>query len=86
MVAFEKPVFPHWFSPSPQNTTDDETWNKCAGLLFTYAETQGSAFTFAGFAGKPAGYMIVFCYCAVAYIVGWICMKSLVPHYKRVVL
>ena len=39
-----------------------------------------------GYTGKPAGYAIVFCYCAVAYIVGWICMKALVPKYKPVVL
>ena len=39
-----------------------------------------------GFDGKPAGYLLVFCYCAVAYIVGWACMKSLVPHYKKVEL
>ena len=30
--------------------------------------------------------MIVFCYCAVAYIVGWSCMKALVPKYKKVEL
>ncbi len=60
--------------------------NKCAGKLFTYAGEQGDAFTFLGFSGKPAGYMIVFGYCAVAYLVGWCCMKSLVPHYKKVVL
>ena len=38
------------------------------------------------FVGKPAGYCIVFGYCAVAYIVGWCIMKSLVPHYKKVEL
>ena len=58
--------------------------NKCAGSLFTYAETQGSAFTFCGFAGKPAGYMIVFCCCAVAYLIAWGLMKTLVPKYKLV--
>ena len=60
--------------------------NKGAGMLFTYAEAQGSAFTFAGFEGKPAGYMIVFSFCAVAYLVGWIIMKLLVPKYKRIEL
>ena len=60
--------------------------NKCAGALFTYSANQGDAFTFCGYSGKPAGYMIVFSYCAVAYIVGWCCMKSLVPHYKKVEL
>ena len=60
--------------------------NIFAGRLFTYAAERGDAFAFAGYTGKPAGYMIVFCYCAVAYIIGWCCMKSLVPHYKKVEL
>ena len=60
--------------------------NKCAGKLFTYAAERGDAFTFCGYAGKPAGYMILFSYCAVAYIIGWACMKTLVPHYKKVEL
>ena len=60
--------------------------NKCAGALFTYAENQGEAFVFMGYTGKPAGYFIVFGYCAVAYIVGWTCMKTLVPKYKKVEL
>lgn len=57
-----------------------------AGTLFTYAETQGSAFSFMGFEGKPAGYFIIFCICAVAYLVGWLIMKSLVPHYEPIVV
>ncbi len=60
--------------------------NKCAGKLFTYAAEQGDAFAFCGYTGKPAGYMILFSYCAVAYIVGWCFMKGLVPHYKKVEL
>ena len=60
--------------------------NKSAGKLFTYAAEQGDAFTFCGYSGKPAGYMILFSYCAVAYIIGWACMKGLVPHYKKVEL
>ena len=60
--------------------------NKGAGALFTYAETQGRAFSFFGFEGKPAGYMIVFCICAVAYLTAWIIMKSLVPKYKPIVV
>ena len=60
--------------------------NKCAGVLFTYSANQGDAFTFCGYSGKPAGYMIVFTYCAVAYLIGWTCMKSLVPHYRKVEL
>ncbi len=60
--------------------------NKCAGKLFTYAAEKGDAFAFCGYTGKPAGYMILFSYCAVAYIVGWCCMKALVPHYRKVEL
>ena len=39
-----------------------------------------------GFSGKPAGYMIIFCICAVAYLIGWTVMKILVPKHKAVVL
>ena len=60
--------------------------NKGSGMLFTYAEGQGSAFSFLGFEGKPAGYMIVFCICAVAYLIGWIIMKILVPKYKPIIV
>lgn len=55
-----------------------------SGLLFTYAEGQGEAFEFFGVTGKPAGYMIVFCYCAVAYLIAWALMKLLVPKYKPI--
>jgi len=60
--------------------------NKGSGMLFTYAEGQGSAFQFMGFEGKPAGYMIIFCICAVAYLIGWTIMKTLVPKYKPIVV
>ncbi|MBR4238447.1 MAG: MFS transporter [Prevotella sp.] len=60
--------------------------NKISGNLFTYAEGQGSAFTFLGYEGKPGAYMIVFCFCAVAYLIGWCIMKTLVPKYKPVVV
>lgn len=57
---------------------------KVAGNLFVYAdETQ---MTFMGFEGKPAGYFIIFCVCAVAYLIGWTVMKALVPKYKPIVL
>ena len=59
--------------------------NKGSGTLFTYAEQQGAAFTFFGVEGKPAGYMIIFCYCAVAYLMAWALMKVLVPKYKPIV-
>ncbi|MBR0243608.1 MAG: MFS transporter [Bacteroidaceae bacterium] len=58
--------------------------NKGAGWLFDYSDAQGAAFQFLGFEGKEAGYMMVFCYCAVAYLIAWSCMKSLVPRYKKV--
>ncbi len=59
---------------------------KVAGNLFTYAENAGSAFTFLGFEGKPAGYFIMFCFCGVAYLIAWTVMKSLVPTYRKVEL
>ncbi|MCI6803515.1 MAG: MFS transporter, partial [Prevotellaceae bacterium] len=55
-----------------------------SGLLFTYADQQGETFQFFGVTGKPAGYMIVFCYCAVAYLIAWALMKVLVPKYKPI--
>ena len=60
--------------------------NKSAGALFTYAEQQGEAFRFMGYDGKPAGYMIIFCVCAVAYLIGWVIMKTLVPKYKPIIV
>ena len=60
--------------------------NMGSGKLFTYAEQQGAAFQFMGFEGKPAGYMIIFCICAVAYLIGWSVMKLLVPKYKPIIL
>ncbi len=60
--------------------------NKYSGKLFTYAEELGEQFTFFGVSGKPAGYMMVFCYCAVAYLLAWCIMKLLVPKYKLIEL
>ena len=57
---------------------------KVAGNLFTYAESQGPAFQFLGFEGKPAGYFIMFCFCGLAYLLAWVIMKTLVPKYKPV--
>lgn len=57
---------------------------KVAGNLFVYADKTGM--TFMGFEGKPAGYFIIFCVCAVAYLIGWIVMKALVPKYRPIVL
>ena len=55
-------------------------------LLASGAKFARPAMEFLGYTGKPAGYCIVFGYCAVAYIVGWTCMKLLVPKYKPVEL
>ncbi|MDE6269533.1 MAG: MFS transporter [Muribaculaceae bacterium] len=60
--------------------------NQGSGILFDYAAARGAAFTFFGFEGKPAGYMIVFCICAVSYLLAWIIMKALVPRYKKIEL
>ncbi len=57
--------------------------NKSSGILFTYADESQMAFM--GFVGKPAGYFIIFCVCAVAYLIGWCIMKALVPKYKPIV-
>ena len=58
--------------------------NLSAGKLFDYSASMGEAFTFLGFEGKEAGYMIVFCICAVAYLIAWTIMKALVPKYKKI--
>lgn len=57
---------------------------KGAGMLFTYSGDTGMHFM--GFEGKPAGYAIVFIFCAVAYLIGWIVMKLFVPKYKVIVV
>ena len=58
--------------------------NMSAASLFDYSSSMGSAFTFMGVEGKEAGYMIVFCICAVAYLVAWAIMKTLVPRYEKI--
>ena len=55
---------------------------KSAGQLFDHAELTNMSFM--GFEGKPAGYFIMFCFCAMAYLIGWIVMKLLVPKYKPI--
>ena len=56
--------------------------NKVSGHLFDYAAETNM--TFMGFEGKPAGYFIIFIYCALAYLTGWCILKILVPRYKPV--
>jgi ACS family hexuronate transporter-like MFS transporter len=53
-------------------------------LLAQGAQYAAPAMTFLGYSGKPAGYCVVFAYCALAYLIGWVCMKTLVPRYKKV--
>lgn len=57
---------------------------KVASELFVYSEQVNLSFL--GFSGKPAGYFIIFCFCATAYLIGWCIMKALVPKYKVVTL
>lgn len=57
-------------------------FQQVAGHLFVYAgETR---MHFLGFEGKPAGYFIIFCYCAVAYLLGWAAMMTLAPKYEPI--
>ncbi len=39
---------------------------------------------FLGYQGIEAGYFIIFGVCAVAYLIGWVVMKSLVPKYSPI--
>jgi ACS family hexuronate transporter-like MFS transporter len=56
--------------------------NKGSGVLFDYSIA--SNMRFLGFEGINAGYFIIFCICAVAYLIGWIVMKALVPKYELI--
>ena len=58
--------------------------NKGSGMFFDYAAARAELLTFFGFEGKPAGYMIVFCICALSYVVAWCIMTMLVPKYKKI--
>ena len=55
-----------------------------AGKLFDY--TEQTNMTFLGYTGIEAGYMIAFSFCAVAYLISWIAIKSFVPKYKPIEL
>ena len=57
---------------------------KFAGELFVWSDKVGLQFL--GFEGKPAGYFIIFCICAFAYVIGWLFMKAFVPKYSVVAL
>ncbi len=49
--------------------------NKVSGQLFDYADA--THMQFMGFEGKPAGYFIIFIYCSVAYLLGWVILRVL---------
>lgn len=56
--------------------------NKSSGMLFDF--TTNTNMKFMGFEGIESGYFIIFCFCAFAYLLGWVIMKSLVPEYKLI--
>lgn len=58
--------------------------NKFSGWLFDHAEQ--TQMKFMGFQGIEAGYFIIFSFCAVAYLIAWVVMKSLVPKMKVIQL
>ncbi len=58
--------------------------NKSSGALFDHATITNMKFM--GFEGIEAGYFIIFSVCAVAYLIGWVVMKVLVPRYKPIIL
>lgn len=58
--------------------------NRSSGILFDFAEE--TSMKFMGFQGVEAGYFIVFLFCSVAYLIGWLLMKALVPKYKPIVI
>ncbi|MFV0289341.1 MAG: MFS transporter [Mangrovibacterium sp.] len=53
-------------------------------LLETGAEFIRQPMNFFGYNGIEAGYFIIFGICAVAYLIGWIVMKNLVPKYSPI--
>jgi MFS transporter, ACS family, hexuronate transporter len=55
-------------------------------LLEKGAEFVRQPMNFMGFEGEKAGYFIIFSICAVAYLIGWVVMKSLVPKYKVITI
>jgi ACS family hexuronate transporter-like MFS transporter len=57
--------------------------NKGSGVLFDFAANTNMQL--AGFTGINSGYFIIFSICAVAYLLGWVIMKFLVPRYSPVI-
>jgi ACS family hexuronate transporter-like MFS transporter len=58
--------------------------NKSSGVLFDHAKNTGMKLF--GFEGIESGYFIIFSICAVAYLIGWVIMKTLVPKYKPIIV
>ncbi|MBZ4652500.1 MAG: major facilitator transporter [Proteiniphilum sp.] len=56
--------------------------NQSSGMLFDF--TANTNMKFMGFEGIDSGYFIIFCFCAFAYLLGWIIMKALVPKYQLI--
>ena len=56
--------------------------NKSSGVLFDYSKN--SNMKLLGFEGIESGYFIIFAICSVAYLIGWLIMKSLVPKYSPI--
>jgi MFS transporter, ACS family, hexuronate transporter len=56
--------------------------NKGSGKLFDFAKETNMKFM--GFEGITSGYFIIFSICAVAYLIGWVVMKRLVPKYAPI--
>ncbi len=56
--------------------------NKGSGVLFDHAANTNMQLF--GFQGIEAGYFVIFAICSVAYLIGWVIMKSLVPKVKPV--
>jgi ACS family hexuronate transporter-like MFS transporter len=56
--------------------------NKGSGKLFDFAAKTDMKFF--GFQGIESGYFIIFSICSVAYLIGWMIMKMLVPKMKRI--
>jgi ACS family hexuronate transporter-like MFS transporter len=56
--------------------------NKGSGKLFDFAKETNMKFM--GFEGITSGYFIIFSICAVAYLIGWVVMKKLVPKYAPI--
>ena len=57
---------------------------KGSGHLFDFCKTENTSLL--GFQGIEAGYFIMFIVCAVAYLIGWVIMKILVPRYKPILV